>query len=741
MIHFNRNRIVALIVILLVKFSVLSQVSTRTPEGNKYEIKSANKAINIDGIIEDEWNNHDAIENLYNHYPIDSGMAKRTTIIKLTYDENYLYVLVKCHDNGKRFIQSIALDNSRAHWDSDSFTLTIDPINQGQNGYMFGVNAGGASIESSLANNGSETIYSEAWDSKWSSSVKQHKEYWIAEMSIPFTSLRFNKENRVWGINFIRNDMFTNYDYTWTQFPVNYGSMELNFMGTLHWPKDTPKNGRIYSLMPYGTFASIEDNTDEANPINNNNIKFGIDGKIAVTSSLNLDLTLNPDFSNADTDEEITNVSRFDIFLPERRNFFIENDDIFSNFGSELVRPFYSRNIGLNNGRLVPIIFGAKLTGNLMKNTRIGIMNIQTSEVDNILSENYTVSAIHQKVFKSSVFKIFYINKHLLNHSAQEDYMNNIGAEFNFISKHQNFNNTIKLHRTKTEEKLKDNHYYGLAGNYNTRSFRSGWDIDIVSKNYVPELGINPRLENYNADTGVTFNLGYVHIYPRIQYLFFSKKPKSQLNWHGLKTWHHLYFESEGEKLTESDNSIAWDFSYTNTSFLTIDYNFRNVKLTYPTNLLGGDIILPVGNYNFSQYGISYETDNRRILKSNIRIGYGGFFNGSRYSLDLNENIRIKSWGNLGFSYTYNSINDIADGLNKKVHLIKLRTDVSFTNNLFWNTVIQKNSQNNNLSIYTRFQWRFLPMSDFYVIFNNNYDSENLNLKNKGIILKLTYWL
>lgn len=726
---------------ILIHYNIFSQDAEKLQISNYYEITKAKSVIEVDGIDEhNEWREFDFINKLSNHYPIDSGVAQRQTIIKLTYDDRNLFVFVKCIDEGKRVIQSVAMDNSRTHWDSDSFTITIDPMHQGQNGYMFGVNAGGARIESSLSNNGSETIYSEAWDNKWNSVVRQYENYWIAELVIPFTSLRFNKKNRDWGINFIRNDMFTNYDYTWTQFPVNYGSMDLNFMGTLHWSEDIPKNGRIFNLAPYTTFSSIKDNADSANPINIDKIKVGIDSKIAITSSLNLDLTLNPDFSNADTDEEITNVSRFDVFLPERRSFFIENDDIFSNFGSELVRPFYSRNIGLNNGSIVPILFGARITGNLMKNTRIGVMNVQTTEMNDILAENYTVSAIHQKIFKKSLFKIFYINKHVLSNTVQKDYMNNIGTELNFISKSQNFNNTFKFHSTKTEEKLKSNHYYGIAGNYNTRRLRIGWDIDVVGKNYTPELGINPRLENYNAITEETFKLGFIHIYPKMNYLFFNKNPKSKLNWHGIKTWNHLYFNSTGKQLTENDNSVAWDFSYTNTSFLSIDYNFRKVKIAYPTNILGGDIILQEGDYKFSQYGVSYETDNRRIFKSNMRIGYGGFFNGTRLSLNLGENFRIKSWGNFGLSYNYNLINDITDDSKKEVHLLKLKSDISFSNSLFWNAVIQKNSQNNNFSIYTKLQWRYLPLSDLYVIFNENFNSQNFNFKNRGLIIKLTYW-
>jgi hypothetical protein len=282
--------------------------------------------------------------------------------------------------------------------------------------------------------------------------------------------------------------------------------------------------------------------------------------------------------------------------------------------------------------------------------------------------------------------------------------------------------------------------YYGFEANYNTRKFSGRLDFNKVGENYLNELGINPRLIKYNAETEETFRSGFININPQIGYVFFNKNSESKLNTQELTSRNNIYLDYLGKTLEESNNNIAWNFNYKNTSFLLFYYNFAKVNLTYPTNILEGDVTLSSGDYKFSQYGITFGTDNRKIFKSNIDISYGGFFEGTRFNLNLGENFRVKSWANFGISYNYNYIKLGSEDFKKGIHLLKFISEISFTNNLFWNTTVQKNSQNNNFSIYTRLQWRFLPMSDLFIIFNDNYDSQNFNLKNKGVILKLTYW-
>ena len=231
-------------------------------------------------------------------------------------------------------------------------------------------------------------------------------DHWLVEMAIPFKTLRYSTNIRDWGINFIRGDMERNVYSTWTQFPLNFGGIDFNYMGTLHWDENPEKaNGKV-ALIPYvagGTQRDYEDS--EGQTKYERSFDAGIDAKIALTGSLNLDLTVNPDFSNVDVDQQVTNLSRFSLFFPERRNFFLENGDVFSNFGSRMIQPFFSRTIGLANGQQVPIRYGARLTGNVTQNTRIGVMNVQTGDFEDLSPNNYSVVAVHQKSTRPVCFK------------------------------------------------------------------------------------------------------------------------------------------------------------------------------------------------------------------------------------------------------------------------------------------------------------------------------------------------
>ena len=736
----KRYYFITLLFIFVGKCFCQTTTLTSTRENFNYKISKSQISIKIDGDIDKEWNKHVLIDQLYNHYPDDKGFAAKKTEIKLTYDNDNIYILAKCFDNGKRFIQSLERDNENAHWQSDNFTVVIDPINNKQNGFMFGVNAYGAEIESSLSQNGSRTSALSTWDNKWDSKVKQFEDYWLVEIAIPFKTLRFKKNNRSWGINFIRRDMETNYHYTWTQFPLNFVDMELNYMGTLIWDEDIPKGGRFFNLIPYTAFSSTRNFEDEEQNSAKTNADIGLDAKIAITSSLNLDVTINPDFSNADIDEEVTNITRFNIYLPEKRSFFLEGNDIFANFGSYEVQPFFSRKIGLDNGTVVPITYGARVTGNITKKTRIGLLNVSTSKEGSFEAQNYSVVAVQQQVFGRSVIKGLFINRQQIKSDLSDDYSRNFGVEYDYISKNGKLNNSIRVHTSNTNENLKENHFYSLAGNYNTRRLRTGWNFNVVGENYITDVGIAPRLENYNAETGEVVRIGFFKINPWVRYLFYSKNPESKLIYHGLRTWHNMYFNNNGS-ISDRDNNLAWDFRFKNTSSFTIDFQNREVNLPFPTSLLGDDFEpLPVDNYLFNQFGITYSSDNRNKIKGRVRTSYGDFFNGTRFNFEVNGDIRLQSWGNLSLLYNYNNIK-LASGFGEReLHLLSLNGSVNFSNKMRLSNLVQYNSQNENFSLFARFQWRYLPMSDLFIIFNENHSTNGFNIKNRSLILKLTYW-
>ncbi|WP_436514916.1 DUF5916 domain-containing protein [Ekhidna sp. To15] len=732
------SKLILSILALLISAQIIAQ---ETRQDFRYSINKSKVAINIDGDENDPaWTSVNHIPNFINHWPVDSGQADALTHVKVTYDDEFLYILAICYDNGSRVVQSLRRDDDDGHWNSDNFTLVIDPMNNRQNGFMFGVNAGGSQIEAQLNVNGPRTRYDQNWDNKWYSTVRSYSDHWTVEMAIPFKTLRYAPNQSEWGINFIRGDMERNIYSTWTQFPLNYGGIDLNFMGTLDWDESPKKASGKVVLIPYLSGGTQRDFEEEEQRSYEKSSDVGLDAKVAITGSLNLDLTVNPDFSNVDVDQQVTNLSRFSIFFPERRNFFLENGDIFSNFGSWQISPFFSRRIGLIDGEQVPILYGARLTGNVSKKTRIGVLNVQTNEFDSIAAQNYSVAAVHQQVLDRSVIKAIFINREASGNLAEGQFARNGGLEFAYLSNNGKFGNTVRYHTAFTPEDLKDNHFYGFGGNYNSRKLRAGWTFDVVGENYITELGFNPRIENYNAETEETERRGYTRINPWTVYRFFPKS--GVINQHGPRTWHMVWLNPDGGGLNERSHGYAYDFDFKNTSSINFQAQDREVNLPVPTSLLGDDFSpLPVGNYHFATYWINYNTDRRKKLGLNFRVQYGEFFNGERWNSATTLNFRTQPWGNFSVTYNYNKVNLPGEYGQANLHLFRTNAQISFSNSMFLTSAIQFNSQSENYNFFTRFQWRYRPMSDLFIVYTDNYEMDNLGLKNRQVVFKLTYWL
>lgn len=715
----------------------LAQSSLPVGKKSIYNIAETSTTIVVDGFMDEEWQKHLPIEDLKNHYPEDTGIAKKRTVIRVAYDNTNLYVFAQCYDNGNRIVQSLLRDNELAYEQSDSFSIILDPNNKKQNGFLFAVNAGGAEFDANLSISASTTTYSKNWDQKWFSIVKQYKNYWVAELAIPLNSLSFSKTNKQWGINFYRNDQVQNAKYTWTQFARNFNSYGISFLGLLNWEHLPSSKKRVLNLQPYIISSILMDNTvDERNIYD---IDLGGDIQVGLTKSLKLDLTINPDFSNADTDQEITNVTRFSVSLPEQRDFFLENADIFTNFGLSDIRPFFSRRIGLQKGKTIPISYGARLTGNVTDNLRIGLMSVQTEKQESFDAQSNIVSAFNFNVFNRSQLKGLFINRQGIGNDSINDYSRNFGLEFNYISKNGIFDQNIRIHRSFTDETAKDNYYYGFSGNYQSRSFWTGWTFDMVGENYFADLGFIPRLENFNAETGEIIRKGFIKFNPYIRYFFYSKNKESKVIWHGPRTWHYLFFDRY-LSTNESENNFAYDFKFRNTSSLTLSARRRKVELGFPTSILGRSFDpLPKDAYDFTRASIQYGTDIRNAFTTNYNASYGSFYNGTIFGFELKGNYRLKSWGNFGFSYNLNKINLPQNYGKVNLNLFKINVDLSFTNKLFLTNFVQLNTQSNNFSMFSRLQWRFAPLSDFYIIYNQNSTSDGFELKNRSVILKITY--
>jgi hypothetical protein len=384
-----------------------TQTNATTQESFQLTIQPTKGPIKLDGILDEPaWNTVKAVSQFNKKFPNDIGAPKKQTEVKYLYDEKNLYFAFKVYDSGTAIIRSLKRDIG--HDGNDGVAVVLDPLNQKTNGFYFVVSALNVQSEDQLIGSSDGGI-SYSWDTKWFSMTKDYGNYWIAEIAIPLKSIRYNSENKNWGVNFVRIDA-KNFEYsTWTRIGPNFKSYDLGYTGLMKWPTNPPASNNNVILLPYLTGGASEDKST-SNIETTGNI--GFDAKIALSSSLNLDLTVNPDFSQVEVDNQVTNLTRFNIFLPERRAFFLENADLFAGFGIPPIRPFYSRTIGLDKeGNKIPILFGARLSGNLSPDVRIGAMNMQTGRKGNYAPENFSAFTWQKRVLKRSMIKGYFLNR------------------------------------------------------------------------------------------------------------------------------------------------------------------------------------------------------------------------------------------------------------------------------------------------------------------------------------------
>ena len=378
--------------------SMRAQNISEFQKGFQYNIQPASNKIKIDGVLDEgAWTSTEIANRFNKKFPNDIGEAKQQTEVRITYDNENIYFAFKVYDSGTALIKGLKRDIG--HDGSDGVGIILDPQNKKTNGFYFVVSALNVQSDDQLSNSYDDRP-SWSWDSKWFSATKDYGTYWIAEIMIPLKSIRYDPKQLHWGMNFVRIDAKNNEYSTWSKVPAIFRSYDLGYAGMLNWPTTgAPVTSKNIIFLPYVNGNSNEDK--ENGKALTTSASAGFDSKIALNASLNLDLTVNPDFSQVEVDQQVTNLTRFNIFLPERRNFFLENSDLFSNFGIPPIRPFYSRTIGLDKeGNRIPILFGARLSGNLNPATRIGLMNMQTGRQGNYSPENFSAFTMQRSVLK-----------------------------------------------------------------------------------------------------------------------------------------------------------------------------------------------------------------------------------------------------------------------------------------------------------------------------------------------------
>ncbi len=702
---------------------LLGQVNTNN---YRLSIQKTNEKIKIDGVLDEAtWKNAAVAGDFFMITPVDTGKATQFSEARMSFDDENLYLSIIFFNNstqGAYVVESLKRDFSFGK--NDNFLVAIDPFNNQNTGFAFGLNAYGAQWDGTMFNGRNVDLN---WDTKWYSEVQFDEEKWVCEIAIPFKSIRYNEDISEWGINFSRLDLKASEKSSWAPVPRQFPSVTLAYAGALVWETPPPKQSSNVSLIPY-----LSNNLNsENNTTPNNAFKVGGDLKYSLTSALNLDVTINPDFSQAEVDQQVTNLDRFELFFPERRQFFLENADLFSNFGYRSIRPFFSRRIGLN----VPIQGGIRLSGNLDENWRVGLMNIQTRKDDelNLAGENFGVVTLQRKVFDRSNISAIFVNKQAIrfneNQNNTSKYNRNVGLEYNYFSADNLWSG--KLLFLKSLSPIATQQGEVFASHFGYQSTRWNWRIqqEYISGDYSAEVGFIPRNN-------------YIKLEATGGYLYYTKKD-TQLLAHGPRLGRTYYFDTDFNKKDQTQQ-FDYLFNFKDRSRFTIGVKRQYIELLSDFDPLRTQKAkLEAGTkHEWTSLTLSYVAKPQNRFTYSAEVIAGGYYASGKRNAFLGEfGYRFQPYLELSSLVNYNQIELPAPWNTNSFWLLGLKSNLTLTNKIFFSNLFQYNEQLGLWNFNSRFQWRYKPASDIFLVFNSNEISVPNVATGWNLTLKVNYWL
>lgn len=701
-----------------------------------YRAKKTIDPIKIDGlIIEQTWKEAQKTIYFVQNFPTDTLLSKAMQEIRVAYDERFLYVAAKIYKSIKdQPFTTPSLKRDFRGEAFDAFVVSIDPFMDRMNAFSFGINPYGVQREGLVVNGGlvGEDL-SLSWDNKWYSEAKIEEDYWATEMAIPLNTIRYRKGTNKWLINFYKLDSYNAERSSWSRIPNQFSPISLAYSKPIVFETPIEKKGLNMSLIPYVSPGSfIKPKPGGTNGFTaSSTIMFGGDAKIGIGSSLNLDLTVNPDFSQVEVDNQVTNLDRFEILFPEKRQFYLENADLFANFGMDGLRPFFSRRIGVtrdaSTGQNIQnkIDAGFRLSGKINDNLRIGLLEMKSAAIPEINEPayNYSVLSLQQRVFGRSNLSFIFTNKDGI---GIKDFNRVAGLDYNLASRSNVWNGKFFFMKSFDPVKTSDNAVLGTTLFFNKRFFDARQTAYYIGENFNPEVGFLRRA-------------GLYRLAGQVQPKFYPKKGRIN-RWGPMFDYDLTVFPARG--VTDYDVNIIFNLQYKNYATLLLRIRNDYTKLTSdfdPTNS-GGEKLKENSSYNYTSFICNFITDQRKKLSARLNSRVGQYFNGTRVNLDAEINYRVQPYGSLSSVFSYNRLRFPQPYASRDLILFGPKVDLTFTRSLFFSALLQYNNQINNINMNVRFQWRFAPASDLFIVYTDNYFADLLRSKGSAVVLKATYW-
>lgn len=715
-------------------FTLCAVLAGTTQSVTAQQVVYNKSTIKADGIADEPvWQDITPLNGFQNFFPINDGAAEQDTDVRIYQDGKYLNVLFVYHDVASASrVNSLKRDNYGAGFHlSDCVGIIIDPYGNQNAGYFFALNGAGVQLDALIANYDQEDL---AWDTIWESGHSVQGTDKIYEFKIPLSALSYDGFSEGWYFQFYTRDAKQNLYTVWNKFERGYLQFDTRFLRQLAIENLAPSNTAKNTIIPA---ISSGYQHDIVGSDRSESLQPSLDLQRRINAGLRLDATINPDFSQVEVDQQVANLTRFNIVFPERRNFFIENSDMFSGLGAaDDINPFYSRFIGATED----ILMGLKLSGNASSNTRIGLLNVQSKRGNNDVSQNYTVAVARQQL--GSVFNAdfnatgYLVNRDALNTEAEvgRDYNRVLGAKLNYLSKNRRWSGFSSYSASLNDGVKGDNDVLAIENSYQTRTLSFTSRFNKVGENYITDIGFVPRVENYDALSGTVIREGYTHLFQDVVLMTYPQNVPGVEAYRPLVGRMWMYFDEEGEV---SDINYFYNTALflENGMSAYINVFHDDVRLKYAFDpLRNGRFILPA-NYKNTAVRVGYNSNYTNSIYGSVNFQRGSFYDGDRSRLGLIAGFRLSPIFSLEVNYEYNKLS-FDDLGNQPLHLLGVTTELFINNKLNWTTYLQYNEQIDNININSRLQWEYKPLSFVYLVFTDNY-TEALDHKSWGVSLKV----
>lgn len=701
------------------------------PDSIKKNVEATpiNIFLKVDGKLDESvWNQAKEITDFVQVEPQQKYPANQKTVFKLLYNADYLYVAAIMYEpEGKKALRVPNLQRDFEYGGSDQVGISIDGFNDERNAMIFMANPYGSQRDLLTFD---DQIFDTDWDGLWRVRTSRTDTAWVAEFAIPWKTLRYQhtKTTQTWSINFFRLRRMTNEQTIWSALPRAFSPARMQYAGKLTGLQAPPPSPNI-RIQPYVLVSDNRYNGSELyDKKDGSSVKVGGEIKWAVTPNTVMDLTYNTDFAQADADRQVNNLSRLSVFFPERRQFFLENAPLFAagispidqNWGGQqIVQPFFSRTIGLNqNGQPIPIDVGFRLVNRSLKSNS-GLLYVRQREVEDNLATNFFVGRLSKNIGKQH--RIGFIGT-WKNDAIHE---NVTGATDGFFRINESTTvNTMAMFSGGTGQNT------GFSGHYQLFHKGINWQYwlsqNIVNKDFNPEMGFVSRPDVIENSTGFYW-LNRGKWLPKFVRSF--EPGGYYLNYYSATTGKLIEQRINANPIWFGLQSGAGIGVFTDAYYQLLDYSDGSSPLAFFS------VEIPSGKYNYNRYSAIWFSDRSQKVSVFVNAETGKYYNGNLTTITGNFRIAPLPHVSVEGRFTNNHYSNLgvksASGstqlytlsgrfaLNPRVQLIGFYQHSSISNFDVWNV---------------RFSWEYRPLSFIYLVFNQRgYDDYRTRLSNDGL--------